>query len=367
MSQSDFPHLLSDFQLGSSHLKSRVVMAPMTRSRATGNLPNDMMVQYYADRAGAGLIITEGTAPSPDGLGYPRIPGAYSEAQMAGWKKITDAVHAAGGKIFLQIMHTGRVAHTHNMPEGAKMRAPSARAAAGEMWTDAAGMQPHPEPEEIAEADVPELIAEFVHSAKEAVAAGFDGVEIHAANGYLPMQFLNPGSNQRTDKWGGSPEKRNRFVLELARDIAAAIGAEKTGIRLSPGNPFNDMAQHEDAAEQYGMLAAGLQEIGVVYIHLLGGRQMDVKESPLKEIKEGFKGTFILNAGYDAAAAEADIASGKADLISFGSSYISNPDLVARFKEDVALAQPDQSTFYTPGEEGYNTYPKATAGGEQEV
>jgi N-ethylmaleimide reductase len=321
------------------------------------------MTQYYADRAGAGLIITEGTAPSPDGLGYARIPGAYSEAQMAGWKQVTDAVHAAGGKIFLQIMHTGRVAHTHNMPQGAKMIAPSAIAAAGEMWTDAAGMLPHPEPEEIAEANIPALIAEFVHSATVSIEAGFDGVEIHAANGYLPMQFLNPGSNQRTDKWGGSPENRNRFVLELAREIAAAIGADKTGIRLSPGNPFNDMAQHEDAAEQYGMLAAGLQEIGLVYIHLLGGRQMSVETSPLKEIKAAFQGTFILNAGYDAASAETDIASGKADLISFGSSYIANPDLAARFREDVALAAPDQSTFYTPGNEGYNTYPKATAGG----
>ena len=364
MSQSKLPHLLSDFQLGSTSLKNRVVMAPMTRSRATDNLPNDMMVQYYADRAGAGLILTEGTAPSPNGLGYARIPGAYSEAQMAGWKKVTDAVHEKGGKIFLQLMHTGRVSHPHNMPEGAKMVGPSARAAAGEMWTDAAGMQPHPEPEEIAEADVPATIAEFVHSAKVAIEAGFDGVEIHAANGYLPMQFLNPGSNQRTDKWGGSPENRNRFVLEMAREIAAAIGADKTGIRLSPGNPFNDMAQHEDAAAQYGMLAAGLQEIGLVYIHLLGGLQMSVDASPLKEIKAGFKGTYILNAGYTAETAEADIASGKADLISFGSSYISNPDLVTRFKEDIALAAPDQSTFYTPGNEGYNTYPKATAGGE---
>ncbi len=362
MSQSDFPHLFSDFQLGAAHLNNHIVMAPMTRSRATDNLPNDMMTQYYADRAGAGLIITEGTSPSPDGLGYARIPGAYSEAQMAGWKSVTDAVHAAGGKIFLQIMHTGRIAHTHNLPEGAKMIAPSAKAAAGEMWTDAAGMLPHPSPEEIAETDIPALIAKFVHSAKVAVEAGFDGVEIHAANGYLPMQFLNPGSNHRTDKWGGSPENRNRFVLELAREIAQAIGADKTGIRLSPGNPYNDMAVYEEAAEQYGMLAAGLGEMGLVYIHLLGGRQMDVNTSPLKEMKAGFKGTFILNGGYDANSAEADIASGKADLIAFGSSHIANPDLAQRFKEGVALATPDQSTFYTPGNEGYNTYPKATTG-----
>ena len=362
MSQSKIPHLLSSFQLGTTQLKNRVVMAPMTRSRAIDNLPNELMTQYYTDRAGAGLIITEGTAPSPDGLGYARIPGAYSEAQMAGWKEITDSVHAAGGKIFIQLMHTGRVAHPHNMPQGAKMVAPSAKAAAGEMWTDEAGMQPQPDPEEVAEADVPALIAEFVHSAKVSIEAGFDGVEIHAANGYLPMQFLNPGSNHRTDKWGGSLENRNRFVVELSRAIADAIGAEKTGIRLSPGNPFNDMEVYEEAAEQYGMLAAELQEIGLVYIHLLGGMQMSEDASPLQEIKAGFKGTFILNAGYNAASAEADIASGKADMIAFGSSYISNPDLVTRFREDIALATPDQSTFYTPGNEGYNTYPKATAG-----
>lgn len=329
-------------------------MAPMTRCRAIGGVPNDIMVKYYADRATAGLIITEGTAPSVDGMGYARIPGIYSDAQVQGWKAITEAVHAKGGKIFLQIMHTGRVSHGLNMPEGGKVIAPSAVAAAGDMWTDVQGMQPMPVPLAIPTEEIPALIAAYVHSAKNAIAAGFDGVELHSANGYLPNQFLSPGSNLRTDQYGGSHENRNRFVLETAAAMAAAIGKDKVGIRLSPFNKFNDILPDEHEAAQYLALTAGLKEIGLAYIHLL---TFALPAGLSDQIHEAFGGTLILNGGYTAARATADLEAGKCELISFGSSYLSNPDLVERMKTGAELSKADQATFYTPGEVGYNDYP----------
>lgn len=348
--------LFSEYQLGPISLKNRVVMAPMTRSRAIGNVPNELMVTYYADRAEAGLIITEGVSPSPNGLGYSRIPGIFSDAQVAGWKPVTEAVHTKGGKIFMQLMHTGRVAHPANLPEGAKVVGPSPIAAAGDMWTDAGGMLPMPAPEEIPTSEIPALIQEYVHAAKNAIAAGFDGVEIHAANGYLPMQFLNIGSNQRTDQYGGSYENRNRFVLELAAAMVAAVGRERVGIRVSPFNPFNSMTpdpQHEEA--QFTALAKGLNEAGVCYIHMLG---FALPDSLLKSMKKEYAGPIMLNGGYTADRAAADISAGKADLISFGNTFLSNPDLVTRMKQGAALNPADQNTFYTPGAVGYNDYPK---------
>ncbi len=329
-------------------------MAPMTRSRAIGNIPNELMVKYYSDRADAGLIITEGTAPGPDGLGYARIPGLFNKEQVAGWKKITEAVHAKGGKIFVQLMHTGRIGHDNNLPEEGDVVGPSPIAAAGEMWTDEQGMQPLPAPKEIQEEEIQALIAEFVESAKAAMEAGFDGVEIHAANGYLPMQFLNPKSNQRTDKYGGSYENRNRFVLEMTEAMAAAIGKEKMGIRLSPFNKFNDMAPDEQEAAQYISLAKGLKKIGIAYIHLL---RFAMPPELITHMHEAFGTTIILNGGYNADSAAADLEAGKAELISFGSSFIANPDLVTRMKNTLELAKPDPATFYTPGEKGYTDYP----------
>jgi len=329
-------------------------MAPMTRCRAIGNVPNELMVKYYSDRANAGLIITEGVSPSPNGLGYARIPGIFSEAQTAGWKAVTDAVHAKGGKIFIQLMHTGRVSHPLNLPEGAKVVGPSAIAAAGDMWTDTQGMQPMPTPEAIPTAEIPALIQEYVQAAKNAMTAGFDGVEIHAANGYLPMQFLNIGSNQRTDQYGGSYENRNRFVLELAQAMVAAVGKEHVGIRLSPFNPYNDMtpdAQHEEA--QFTALAQGLNEAGVCYIHLLG---FALTPSLLQSMRAAYNGPIMLNGGYDATRAAADISEGKAELISFGNTFLSNPDLVTRMQQGAALTPANPDTFYTPGEVGYNDY-----------
>jgi N-ethylmaleimide reductase len=261
--------LFTKTTLGPLSLQNHLVMCPLTRSRATGNVPNDLMVQYYKQRASAGMIITEGTSPSPNGLGYPRIPGIFSKEQVAGWKKVTDAVHASGAKMFIQFMHTGRISHPLNLPAGAKVVAPSAIAAAGEMYTDAEGMKPLPTPAAMAEADIKTAIEEFVTAAKNAVAAGFDGIELHGANGYLLEQFIRPNSNVRTDKYGGSIENRARFVLEVADATIAAIGKDKVGIRLSPFGVFNDMPLYSEMESDYRYLAEKLNAKGLVYIHLV--------------------------------------------------------------------------------------------------
>ncbi|HEV7781771.1 MAG TPA: alkene reductase [Chitinophagaceae bacterium] len=356
MSQ-ELNQLFSPYILGNIELKNRVVMAPMTRSRAIGNLPNELVVKYYAERTGAGLLITEGTSPSPNGLGYSRIPGIFSDAQVAAWKKVTDAVHTNGGNIFMQLMHTGRVSHPLNMSEGTEIIAPSAIAPPKTpMWTDQQQMQPIPAPRELTTEEVEAVINEFVHSAENAIKAGFDGIEIHAANGYLPMQFLNTGSNKRTDKYGGSIENRNRFVLELTTAIAAAIGKEKTGVRLSPFGTYNDMENDESTEEQYKALVKGLNEIDPVYLHLVS---FAIPPAVLDELVTLFDGAIMLNGGYTAEKAETDIGSGKTDLVSFGGLFISNPDLVERFKNGVELATPDNTTFFSADEKGYTDYPFA--------
>jgi len=359
MSQS-YPLLFSAFKLGSIHLKNRIVMAPMTRSRAIDNIPNDLMVTYYGNRANAGLIITEGTAPSPDGLGYARIPGLFNKEQVKAWKKVTDAVHAKSGKIVVQLMHTGRIAHPLNLPDEGIVRGVSSVAAATtQMYTDQEGLQPLPVPREITMDEIDILIDEFVQSAQYAIEAGFDGVELHGANGYLLDQFLNSASNHRTDRYGGSPENRNRFVLELTKAVADAIGKDKTGIRLSPYGAFNDMRADEHTDQQYIQLAAGLKEIGIAYIHTVDHSSMGAPVVPdaVKEgIRNAFGGTIILSGGYDAARAEAELEEGKGKLVAFGRPFISNPDLVKRIALGAELAQPDFGTFYTPGEKGYLDY-----------
>ena len=345
--------LFSAYKVGSVELKNRIVMAPMTRARAIGNVPNDIMATYYAQRASAGLIITEGVAPSPNGLGYSRIPGIYSEAQITGWKAVTKAVHENGGKIFVQLMHTGRIGHPGNLPEGAKIVAPSAIAAAGQMWTDSQGMQDQPVPEAIKTEEIPNLIAEYVHSAKAAIEAGFDGVELHGANGYMLTQFLSPGSNQRTDNYGGNHENRNRLVLEVTEAVATAIGKDKVGIRLSPYNKFNDITPDENESAQYLALTEGLKKLGIAYVHLL---TFAMPATLIDEMHQAFGGTLILNGGYTADRAEADLEAGKCELISFGNGFISNPDLPERLKTGAELTPADQATFYTPGEKGYTDY-----------
>jgi N-ethylmaleimide reductase len=345
--------------LGKLSLKNRIVMAPMTRCRAIGNVPNELMEEYYRQRAGAGLIITEGTSPSPSGLGYARIPGLFSEDQVRGWKRVTDGVHRAGGAIFVQLMHTGRVSHPANMAQGTKMLAPSAVAAPGEMWTDSAGQQPFPVPAEMSDAEVLQAVSEYIAAAKHSVQAGFDGIELHAANGYLIDQFLNAASNQRNDRWGGSIENRIRFAVEIARRCAEAIGADRVGMRISPYGVFNGMAPDAEMDEMYRRLINELNEIGLVYIHVVDHSSMGAPEvSPaLKaEIRAAFRGKYILSGGYDLARANADLDAGKGDLVAFGRPFISNPDLVEKLRKGSVLAEYDPGTFYTPGKEGYLDY-----------
>ena len=352
--------LFSPTKLGPLALQNRLVMSPLTRNRASDNVPNDLMVEYYAQRASAGLIITEGTSPSPNGLGYPRIPGAFSAAQTAAWKKVTDAVHAKGAKIFLQLMHTGRIGHPLNLPAGATVLAPSAVAAAGEIYTDAGGMKPHATPKAMTEADLKTALGEYVQAAKNAVAAGFDGVELHGANGYLLEQFIRPNSNQRTDAYGGSIENRARFVLEVAKAVIAAIGKDKVGIRLSPYGAFNDMPPYPEMEADYAYLARQLNALGLAYVHLVDHSSMGapaVPQSIKDTFRKEFKGALILSGGYDAARAEADLAAGKADLIAFGRPFLANPDLIKRWQSGAALNAPDPNTFYTPGPKGYTDYP----------
>jgi N-ethylmaleimide reductase len=346
--------------LGSLTLQNHLVMAPMTRNRATGNIPNELMAQYYAQRATAGLIITEGTSPSPNGLGYPRIPGIFSAAQIAGWKRVTDEVHAKGAKMFIQFMHCGRVGHALNLPASAHILAPSAVAAVGEMYTDADGMKPNGAPQAMTEADIRATIEEFAQSAKNAVAAGFDGVELHGANGYLLEQFIRPNSNQRTDRYGGSIENRARFVLEVADAVISAIGKDKLGIRLSPFGVFNDMPLYDAMEADYNYLAQQLNARGLVYIHLVDHSSMGAPSVPASmkaTFRNVFTGKLILSGGYDAARAESDLAAGKCDLIAVGKPFLANPDLVARWKTGAAVNAPDMSTFYTPGAKGYTDYP----------
>ena len=357
----NYPKLLGGFNLGNIYLKNRTVMAPMTRSRAIDNLPNNLMVKYYSDRAEAGLIITEGVSPSPNGLGYARIPGIYSQQQVEGWKKITEAVHDRGGKIFVQLMHTGRISHPLNLPEGAEVVGASAIGALSTpMYTDQQGMQALPAPRELSTEEVAQVTGEFVHAAKAAMEAGFDGVELHGANGYLIDQFLNPASNQRNDKYGGSPYNRNRFAIEIAAAIAKAIGGNRVGIRVSPFGAFNEMTSSNETTDQFISLASELSKVGVAYIHIVDHSTMGapaVSNEVKQGIRKAFAGVIILSGGYDGERAEADLQANRGDLVAFGRPFLANPDLITRIARHQPFAQPDPSTFYTPGEKGYNDYP----------
>jgi N-ethylmaleimide reductase len=352
--------LFSKTTLGTLALQNHLVMAPLTRNRAAGNIPNELMAEYYAQRGSVGLIITEGTSPSPNGLGYPRIPGIFSAAQVAGWKLVTAAVHARGAKTFIQFMHCGRVGHPLNLPADARVLGPSAVAAAGDMYTDAEGMKQNAMPQAMTEADIRTAIEEFAQGAKNAVEAGFDGVELHGANGYLLEQFIRPNSNLRTDRYGGAIENRARFVLEVADAVIKAIGKDKVGIRLSPYGVFNDMPLYDAMETDYTYLAQQLNARGLVYIHLVDHSPMGappVPDSVKKMFRNTFKGKLILSGGYDLARAESDLAAGKCDLIAVGRPILANPDLVTRWKNGAALNAPGMDTFYTPGAKGYTDYP----------
>lgn len=356
--------LFTPYELGAAKLTNRTVMSPMTRCRAIGNVPNELMVKYYTQRSGAGLIITEGIAPSPNGLGYARIPGLFSQSQVEAWKKVTEAVHLKGGKIFAQLMHTGRISHKLNMPEGAQILAPSAVKPAGQMWTDAEQMQDFPVPKAMSEEEIAQTKAEYVSASKNAMEAGFDGVELHGANGYLLEQFLSPVSNIRTDNYGGSIENRSRFVLEVVKAVAEQIGKEKTAIRLSPYGVASDMPHYPEIDASYSYLTEQLNKSDIVYVHIVDHSAMGAPGVPMdmkQLIRRTFKNTIILSGGYDLERAEADMISGHGDLVAFGRPFINNPDLVDRFKNNWPLSQDlKMDLFYSADEIGYTDYPNYT-------
>ncbi len=353
--------LFDSFFARSLKLTNHMVMAPLTRSRATpAHLPNALMATYYGQRATAGLIITEGTSPSPDGLGYPRIPGLIDTAQAEAWKATTTAVHAKGGKIFVQLMHCGRVSHVDNLPAGAEVLGPGNVICPGEMYTDNHGMQPHSAPRAMTQNDIDSTVKEYAASAKLAMEAGFDGVELHAANGYLIEQFLNPLVNLRTDVYGGGIEARNQFALDIAQATVSAIGRDRVGIRLSPYGVFNGTGKFPDVEAQYFALAKALSAKGLLYIHLVDHCAMGAPPVPADfkvKLRAAFDGLFILCGGFDKASAELALTERRADLIAFGRPFLANPDLVARMQTNAPVNTPDQATFYIPGAKGYTDYP----------
>lgn len=349
--------LFQPLTAGPLSLKNRVAMAPMTRSRAPGAVPNALMREYYRQRASAGLIISEGVAPAPEALGYSRIPGIFNDAQQAGWAPIADAVHSRGGTLVLQLMHVGRVAHPDNLPAGAQAVAPSAIAAAGQMWTDTQGMQDMPVPKAMDAADLSRVRGAFADAARRAIAAGADGVELHAANGYLLAQFLNPKSNQRTDQYGGTAENRRRFVLEVVDATIAAIGRERVGIRLSPFNTYNDLAANFDNEEaELLALVTELSKRRIGYLHLIATPGV-VPDSTVDAVRAHFDGVLVLAGDFDRDRADTALAAGRADVIAFGRPFIANPDLARRLAERLPIAGFDPAVLFSGQPEGYADYP----------
>jgi len=332
-------------------------MAPMTRSRAINNIPNDLMAEYYGQRVGAGLIITEGTSPAPEGLGYARIPGMYSPAQIEGWKKITSAVHRSKTKIFVQLMHTGRIASKYNLPDGYEVVGVSSIKATGQMFTDTHGMQDYPEPIALTTHGVKGVIEGYVASAKNAIEAGFDGIELHGANGYLIEQFLNPNVNNRTDEYGGDYKARSAFALEIAQRAADAIGKSKIGIRFSPYSTTGDLKAYaeNEVHDTYVYLASELNKIGIAYLHI--GFSAAIPKKTLDAIRSAFSGTIIRCNGLTPETALTALQDGFADLVAFGRSFLANPDLDQRIAAQSKLNPPDVTTLFTPGAKGYTDYP----------
>jgi N-ethylmaleimide reductase len=345
--------LLTPGRIGDFDTRNRIVMAPMTRCRAeAAGVPSVLAVEYYVQRASAGLIITEGTAPSAVGQGYVRTPSIYSAEQVAAWKKITDAVHAKGGRMFMQLMHVGRIGHTANRCTKEALVAPSAVRAAGQMWTDAQGMQDFDAPRALELSEIPGVIAEYAQAARHALNAGFDGVELHSASGYLPMQFLSTGANHRTDAYGGSLEKRLRFVLETLDAMCGAAGsASRIGIKISPAMPFNDI-RDDDPAETYTALVKAISPMGLAYLHVL----QSAMPNTFAMLRPLFAGPFLAGGGFTRESGEAALVAGQADFIVYGKLFVSNPDLPHRFAKNAALNAPDPSTFYSAGTQGYTDY-----------
>lgn len=353
-------NLYEPHKLGNITLKNRIVMAPMTRARAIDNTPNELMARYYKQRASAGLIITEATAVSPNSLGYARMPGLFTPNQIEGWKKVTQEVGLKGGNMFAQIIHTGRVGHQDNMPEGGEVMAPSAITVQGEIHTDISGMQPYPEPRAMTKNDIEQAQREYVEAARNAIKAGFDGIELHGANGYLIEQFISPLTNQRNDTYGGSIENRCRFVIETLKQIVDAIGPDQVGVRLSPYGALNDMAGYDSIDETYIFLTKEIEKTKVAYIHLLDHSSLGAPMVPrelVQKIRDNYSGKIIFCGGLDSASAEVIVKEGLADLVAFGRAFVANPDLVYKMQHNLELNEVDPDTFYTPDDKGYVDYP----------
>ena len=351
--------LFTPIQLGRYELPNRIVMAPLTRNRAgADDAPIAMHAEYYRQRASAGLIITEATQVAPLGQGYPHTPGIYSQAQVAAWSRVTESVHQQGGRIFLQLWHVGRISHPsfHN---GELPVAPSALQPAGEAMTYE-GMQPFVTPRALELDEIPEIVEQFRQGAKNALAAGFDGVEVHGANGYLLDQFLRDGSNHRTDAYGGSVENRARLLLEVTQAVIEVWGSDRVGVRLSPSNTFNDMSDSDPQAT-FSYAVQALNKFDLAYIHLLEPSEADLRYGgtpiPTREFRPLYDGNLMTNWDYDQAKGNGAIAAGEADLVSYGKLFIANPDLPQRFKLNAPLNEPDPKTFYGGDEQGYTDYP----------
>ncbi|GAB6094862.1 alkene reductase [Desulfatiferula olefinivorans] len=349
--------MFSPITLGALHLKNRLVMAPLTRNRAGENLaPGDLNAEYYAQRAGAGLIVSEGSQISPQGQGYPGTPGIYSSEQVEGWKTVTRAVHEKGGLMVIQLWHVGRISHPLLQPGGARPVAPSALAPAGEIFTPE-GPKPFETPRALETEEIQEIVAQFAGAAKLAVDAGFDGVEIHGANGYLIDQFIRDGSNRRTDRYGGSLENRLRFLGEVTGAVCDAVGPDRVGVRLSPENTFNDITD-SDPQSTFNGAARMLSGFGLAFLHVVEGDFVSGQARlDYRQLKDRFKGPYMANGGYDRERIARSLLHGDADAVSLGKLFLANPDLVERFRKNAPLNVPDQATFYGGGAKGYTDYP----------
>ncbi len=354
------PTLFTPFRLGSLELPNRVVMAPMTRNRAgAGCAPGELNAAYYAQRASAGLILTEASQVSPQGVGYPLTPGIHSAEQVAGWRGVTGAVHRAGGRIFLQLWHVGRISHPSLQPGGSLPVAPSAVRPAGEAVTYE-GPKPFVTPRALETRELPGIVDQFREGARNAQAAGFDGVEIHAANGYLLDQFLRDGTNRRTDAYGGTAEKRARLLVEVVEAVAGVWGPGRVGVRISPLNAFNDMADADPGAT-FTTVARALQPFGLAYLHVveatIGADGVVPRPFDYRGLRDAFGGPYMANGAYDRERADRVLAEGRADLVSFGALFLANPDLPARLARGGPFNAPDRASFYGGGAAGYTDYP----------
>ncbi|MDH2435530.1 alkene reductase [Pokkaliibacter sp. MBI-7] len=351
--------LFQPYKLGSLTLANRFVMAPLTRNRAgAGLVPNELAATYYAQRASAGLIITEATQISPQAQGYQDTPGLYTPAQIAGWRKVTDAVHAKGGKIFVQLWHVGRISHVDLQPNGSAPVAPSAIRAETKVFVNNSFAETS-EPRALEIDEIQDIIEDFRQAAANAIQAGFDGVEVHGANGYLLEQFLKDGANQRTDSYGGSVENRARLLLEVTKAVSEEIGAERTGVRISPVSPANAISI-SNPQEQYDYVADELNKLGIVYLHVVEGATAGPRDNvpfDYDSLRQRFKNTYMGNNGYNTELASAQLAKGKADLFALGRPFISNPDLVERLKLNAPLNELDATTLYGGSAKGYTDYP----------